>query len=130
MNEDSDRFEGMTEDEIEELNDSLLDEIGRRITEYELRTAIINPAKIKQLEFVHEILSMLLKGQDVKITKKTFKPFKSAGSVSVEGAEIKIKYPDIFLKIASFADNIDVYPLTKDAVKMDFGFHGLTIPIE
>ncbi|NLZ35882.1 MAG: hypothetical protein GX897_00175 [Clostridiales bacterium] len=130
MNEDLDRFEGMTEDEIEELNDSLLDEIGKRITEYELRTAIVNPAKIKQLEFVHEILSILLEGQDVKIAKKVFKPFKSMGSVSVEGAEIKIRYPDIFMKIASFADNIEVYPLVKEAVRMTFTFHGVTKPIE
>ena len=109
--------------------DDLLDAVGKRIEEEDRQTQIINLPRVKQLEFAFEALKILLKDQDVSITTKLNEPFKSMGSVSVEGKTLIFSRTEWFNRIAKVASNIEVYPLTNGKLRMTFTFHGLTMPI-
>ena len=71
-----------------------------------------------------------MKGTNVQISYKMYEPFKTMGSITVEGAVLEFDKPEWFARIAEFASNTEIYPLTKNIVRMTFTFHGLTTPIE
>lgn len=109
-------------DQLDEL--TLL--IGKIAEQEDSRTQIINLPRMKQMEFVHDALEILVKGQDVAISTKINEPFKSMGSVSVEGRSVSFYKPEWFNRVAQYADNVDIYPLTNGKIRMTFTFHGLT----
>ena len=75
-------------------------------------------------------LRYITKGQNVTVSYKLHEPFKSMGSVSVEGEQLVFDKPEWFARVAEFASNTEVYPLAKQAIRMTFTFHGLTKTIE
>lgn len=120
---------GSNMNDAERQLDGLLDAIGKRIEEEDRQTQVINLPRVKQLEFAFEALKILLKDQDVQITTKLNEPFKSMGSVSVEGKSIVFSRTEWFTRVAKAASNVEVYPLANGKLRMTFTFHGLTTPM-
>lgn len=120
---------GKNPSESERQLDSLLEAIGSRIEHEDQQTQIINLPRVKQMEFAVEALKILLRDQDVQITTKLNEPFKSDGSVSVEGKSLVFARTEWFIRVAKAAANVEVYPLTNGKLRMTFTFHNITAPI-
>lgn len=120
----------LTDDELEKAMDEVVNGIKDDINKDELRTTILSPLKMKQFMFAYAALQYIMKGKNVHISYKMYEPFKTMGSITVEGAVLEFDKPEWFARIAEFASNTEIYPLTKNIVRMTFTFHGLTTPIE
>lgn len=121
---------GMTDEEIEELLDSLSLELAKQIEEDESRTSILNPFRLKQLKFTVGVMRKFAKQNRATVSCSCNEPFASMGSVSVTGKEVIINNVAWFLKAAEFASNFEVYPKTDGKICMTFTFHNLTQPLE
>lgn len=120
----------LTDAELEKAMDEVVNGIKDDINKDELRTTILNPLKMEQFKFAYAALQYIMKGKNVQISYKMYEPFKTMGSITVEGAVLEFDKPEWFARIAEFASNTEIYPLTKNIVRMTFTFHGLTTPIE
>ena len=120
----------LTDAELEKAMDEVVNGIKNDINKDELRTTILNPLKMEQFKFAYAALQYIMKGKNVQISYKMYEPFKTMGSITVEGAVLEFDKPEWFARIAEFASNTEIYPLTKNIVRMTFTFHGLTTPIE
>lgn len=119
-----------SEEEIQRLLDGFVDGMQDMVTEDEGKTAIINPLRLAQIRFTYSVMKYLTRDADVNVTYKLHDPFKSMGSVSVEGKVLEFTSSKWFARAAEFASNTEVYPLAKNGVRLTFTFHGLTKPIE
>lgn len=115
-----------TDEDIEAALDSYISDIGWEIEENESKPSVLDPARLDQIKVCYEALQYMTKGQNVVVSYKLNKPFNSMGSISLEGDIINFKRPEWFVRIASIASNIEVYPLVNNAIRMTFTFHGLT----
>ena len=120
----------MTDAELEQAMDALIECIEDDVNNDENKTTVLNPLRLSQLQFAYAALQYITRGQDVKLSYKLYEPFKTMGSVTVEGKTLKFDNPEWFARVAEFATNTEIYPLAKNAVRMTFTFHGLTAPIE
>lgn len=120
----------LTDDELEEAMDEIINGIEDDINNDESRTTILNFPRMKQFQFAHAALRYIMRDQDVQISYKMYEPFNTMGSITVEGAVLEFNKPEWFARIAEFASNTEIYPLAKNAVRITFTFHGLTTPIE
>lgn len=123
-------MEFTTDEEVEEMMDSMVAYLGDQIVEDEDKISIINPMKIHQVLFTYKVLKYMMKNQDVKISYKLHEPFKSVGYVSVSGKNLIISNIDWFLQIVKYSSNMEVYPKTDGTIQLNFTFHGLTKSIE
>ena len=114
----------------EKMTDETIQKIGELIIKDEGRTSILNFPRVQQMNFCYKALKVFALGKDVTITRKEHEPFQSMGSVTVEGVSILFENTEWFARIAEFASNTDIYPLSADRVRITFTFHGLTQPIE
>lgn len=121
---------GLLENVEERMTDETIQKIGELIMEDEKRTSILNLPRVQQMNFCYKALKVFALGRDVKITRKENEPFHSMGSVTAEGETILFDNTEWFARIAEFASNTDIYPLSADRVRITFTFHGLTRPIE
>ena len=96
----------------------------------EEKTTVLNPMKLQQMQFAHAALKYITRDSDVEVSYKLNTPFKTMGSISVEGETLAFDKPEWFARVAEFANNMEVYPLVKNRVRLTFTFHGLTKPIE
>lgn len=87
--------------------------------------AILNMSRADQFQFALAVLTYIMRGKDVKVTCKTNEPVRTTGVIYAEGKTLEFGSVKWFLRIAEFADNIEVYPLEKDAVRMAFMFYDL-----
>lgn len=122
--------EFMTDAELERAMDKFIASVKNDIENDENKTAMLNPLRLKQLKFAYAALRYITKDKDVQLSYKLFDPFKTMGSISIEGKCLEFDKPEWFAKVAEFATNTEVYPLAKDAVRMTFTFHGIATPIE
>lgn len=119
-----------TDAELERAMDEMIDGVKEDIDRDESEITVLNFSRTQQFQFSYAVLRYIMKGKNVQISCKTYEPFKTMGSISVEGAVLEFNKPEWFARIAEFADNTEVYPLEKNAVRMTFTFHGLTKPIK
>lgn len=116
----------MTDEEFAQQLDDFLEAINMEIEDDEERIAILDLQKFKQIEFAYSVMKYLTRGTDVVVSYKLNEPFKTMGSVSVEGKLLEFHQPEWFARVAEFASNTEVYPLLKNRVRITFTFHGLT----
>lgn len=123
--------EFMTDEEVENMLDSIVTTVGDTVADNDRRTSFVNVYKIQQVLYVYKVMKYLTKGQSgVKISYELYKPFNSMGYVSVIGKKIVFRKPEWFMKAVELSNNFEVYPKTNGTVQMNFTFHGLTTPIE
>lgn len=114
----------------EEAFDELVENIRPDIEADEKAPATLNSLRYRQMQFAYAALRYITKDSDIKVSYKLHEPFRSMGSISVEGRVLKFSNPEWFARVAEFADNTEVYPLAKNAVRLTFTFHGLTKKIK
>ena len=119
-----------TEAEIESAIDSLVITVGETVIEDESRMAVINPTRLKHINFAYKVLKYMTNGTDAKVTYQLHQPFHSAGFVSVVGSELSFRQTQWMIKLAELASNVEVYPLANGRIQMNYTFNGLTRPIE
>ena len=123
--------EFITDDEVEQMLDSLVTTVGEAAAIDDSKTSIINPFKIQQVLYTYKVLKYLTKGiKGAKVSYELHEPYRSMGSVSVTGKDLLFRKPEWFMKAVELASNFEVYPKTDGTVQMNFTFHGLTKPIE
>lgn len=122
--------EFLSDEEVTEMLDSIVLAIGEIAEEEDAKTAVLSEIKLQQIRFTYSVLRYLTKDKAVKLTYKLHEPFKSMGSVSVEGEDLSFTNAEWFARAAEFASNVDIYPLVNGKVRITFTFHGLTTPIE
>lgn len=116
--------EFMTNPEDEELDEFILG-ITKMVTESEKGVFVTNQERLKQLLFVYKMMEQIAKGKGTKVSYRLNQPFVSVGSVSIEGKEICISDPAMFVRVSKFASNIEIGFKTNGNVQIDFTFHGL-----
>lgn len=119
-----------SDEEVWAMLDNVVVTVGEAIIADESKPAVLNPIKIQQMQFAYGVLKYLTKGTGAKLTYALNEPFKSMGSISVEGKNLTFTNAEWFARAAEFASNTEAYPLTNGNVKMTLTFHGLVRPIE
>ena len=117
-------------EEMERELDAILSVVQDSIEDDERKVTVLNNLRMKQFQFAYAALLYLTRGTDVSVSYKMYEPFKTMGSISIEGECVEFNDMVRFTRAAEFASNIEVYPLAKNKVRMTFTFHGLTAPIE
>lgn len=123
-------FQFTSEEDIQHLLDGFVEGMQDMVAEDEGKTTIINPLRLAQIKFTYSVMKYLTRDTDAEVTYKLNEPFKTMGSVSVEGKVLEFAGSKWFARAAEFASNTEVYPLAKNYVRLTFTFHGLTAPIE
>lgn len=120
----------LTDEDLEQSMDDFIEAISQELEDEEWNTTMLDIQKSKQIQFAYSVLKYLTRGSDAVVSYKLHEPFKTMGSVSVEGKSIEFYQPEWFARIAEFASNTEVYPLVKNRVRLTFTFHGLTKSID
>lgn len=120
----------LTDEDLEQSMDDFLEAISQELEDEDWNTTVLDIQKSKQIQFAYSVLKYLTRGSDAVVSYKLNEPFKTMGSVSVEGKSIEIYQPEWFARVAEFASNTEVYPLAKNRVRITFTFHGLTKSID
>ena len=130
MDKNEFEIEFNSDEDVWEMLDNVVVTVGEAVMVDESKPAVLNPIKIQQMQFAYGVLKYLTKGTGAKLTYALNEPFKSMGSISVEGKNLTFTNAEWFARAAEFASNTEVYPLTNGNVKMTLTFHGLVRPIE
>lgn len=130
MNEIDFDIDGMTEYEVEEMLDGLLNILAENIEEQENKTSIINPVKYKQIQGVYNALRYMTRDSKVKVSCHLHKPYHSTCYISISGKNISFSNPNWFNKISEYASNIEIYPKTDGTTQVNLMFYDLTLPLE
>ena len=104
--------------------------VGEAIAVDESKPAVLNPIKIQQMQFSYGVIKYLTQNTDAKMSYALNEPFKSMGSISVEGKNLAFTNSEWFARACEFASNTEVYPLTNGKVRLTLTFHGLVRPVE
>lgn len=120
----------LTDEDLEQSMDDFIEVISQELEAEEWNTTVLDIQKSKQIQFAYSVLKYLTRGSDAVVSYKLHEPFKTMGSVSVEGKSIEFYQPEWFARVAEFASNTEVYPLAKNRVRLTFTFHGLTKSID
>lgn len=120
----------LTDEDLGQSMDDFIEAISQELEDEEWNTTVLDIQKSKQIQFAYSVLKYLTRGSDAVVSYKLHEPFKTMGSVSVEGKSIEFYQPEWFARIAEFASNTEVYPLAKNRVRLTFTFHGLTKSID
>lgn len=123
-----DRDDFDEDEELDEEEQAFLDCICEAIDEEENRDGVYE-AQIDRVAAVmglYKLLSrMFRKDKSITVSYKLYEPFKSMGSVSINGKSITFKKTEMLVKAICVANNFEVYPKTDGSVTMTFTFHGL-----
>ena len=130
MDKNEFEIEFHSEEEILEMFDSVVVAVGEAVAVDESKTAMLNPLRIQQIQFAYGVMKYLTQNSGVKISYALNEPFKSMGSISVEGKTLVFTNSEWFARAAEFASNTEIYPLTNGMVRMTLTFHGLVRPIK
>ena len=120
----------LTDEDLEQSMDDFIEVISQELEAEEWNTTMLDFQKSKQIQFAYSVLKYLTRGSDAVVSYKLHEPFKTMGSVSVEGKSIEFYQPEWFARVAEFASNTEVYPLAKNRGRLTFTFHGLTKSID
>ena len=130
MDKNEFEIEFHSDEEVWAMLDNVVVAVGEAIAVDENKPAVLNPIKIQQMQFSYGVIKYLTQNTDTKLSYALNEPFKSMGSISVEGKCLSFTNSEWFARAAEFASNTEVYPLTNGKVRMTLTFHGLVRPVE
>lgn len=130
MDKNEFEIEFNSDEEVWEMLDNIVVTVGEAVMVDESKPAVLNPIKIQQMQFAYGVLKYLTKGTGAKLTYALNEPFKSMGSISIEGKNLTFTNSEWFARACEFASNTEIYPLANGKVRMTLTFHGLVRPIE
>ena len=117
------------EENWNELNE-LIDLIGQWILEDEQHPSTLEPLRLQMMNFSYSILKHIAEENGMTVSYELHKPFQSMGSICLEGEDLVFLHCKQLARAISFADNVDVFPLTNGRIRFVLTFHGLTKRIQ
>lgn len=130
MDKNEFEIEFHSDEEVWAMLDNVVVTVGEAIAVDENKPAVLNPIKIQQMQFSYGVIKYLTQNTDAKMSYALNEPFKSMGSISVEGKNLAFTNSEWFARACEFASNTEVYPLTNGKVRLTLTFHGLVRPVE
>lgn len=130
MDKNSFEIEFHSDEEVWEMLDNVVVTVGEAIAVDEEKPAVLNPIKIQQMQFAYGVIKYLTQNTDANLSYALNEPFKSMGSISIEGKTLTFTNSEWFARACEFASNTEIYPLANGKVRMTLTFHGLVRPIE
>lgn len=130
MDKNEFEIEFHSDEEVWAMLDNVVVTVGEAIAVDESKSAVLNPIKIQQMQFSYGVIKYLTQNTDAKMSYALNEPFKSMGSISVEGKNLAFTNSEWFARACEFASNTEVYPLTNGKVRLTLTFHGLVRPVE
>ena len=115
--------------DMSDAEDAFLCAIGRLLEQSDSGPSIVNPQRLREMQFTYRVVHDLLAGGDMRVSYRLHEPLKSMGSISIEGKRLTFSQPEWFARAAEFADSTEIYPLVNDEVRITFTFHDLTKPL-
>ena len=106
--------------------DELIDCIGQLILEDKQQPSTLQPIRLQMMNFSYNILKRIAEENGMTVSYELHKPFQSMGSICLEGEDLVFLQCKQLARAISFADNIDVFPLTNGRIRLVLTFHGLT----
>ena len=106
--------------------DELIDCIGQWILEDEQQPSTLQPLRLQMMNFSYSALKRIAEENGMTVSYELHKPFQSMGSICLEGEYLVFLNCKQLARAISFADNIDVFPLTNGRIRLVLTFHGLT----
>ncbi len=130
MDKNEFEIEFHSDEEVWAMLDNVVVTVGEAIEVDESKPAVLNPIKIQQMQFSYGVIKYLTQNTDIKLSYALNEPFKSMGSITVEGKCLTFTNSEWFARAAEFASNTEIYPLTNGKVRLTLTFHGLVRPVE
>ena len=93
-------FQFTSEEDIQHLLDGFVEGMQDMVAEDEGKTTIINPLRLAQIKFTYSVMKYLTRDTDAEVTYKLNEPFKTMGSVSVEGKVLEFAGSKWFARAA------------------------------
>ena len=106
--------------------DELIDFIGQWILEDEQHPSTLEPLRLQMMNFSYRVLKHIADENGMTVSYDLHKPFQSMGSICLEGEDLVFLHCKQLARAISFADNVDVFPLTNGKIRFVLTFHGLT----
>ena len=106
--------------------DELIDYIGQWILEDEQHPSTLQPIRLQMMNFSYRVLKHIAKENGMTVSYELHKPFQSMGSICLESEDLVFLQCKQLARAISFADNVDVFPLTNGRIRFVLTFHGLT----
>ena len=106
--------------------DELIDCIGQWILEDEQQPSTLQPIRLQMMNFSYRILKRIAEENGMTVSYELHKPFQSMGNICLEGEDLVFLQCKQLARAISFADNIDVFPLTNGRIRLVLTFYGLT----
>lgn len=87
----------------------------------------LNEERLYDMYYCDYILRHFVRSEgDVKIDSTIGKFFPGAGTIEVNGKDLKFDIPAAFVSVMRKASNMEVTPLSDGSVEIDFMFYGMT----
>ena len=106
--------------------DELIDCIGQWILEDEQHPSTLQPIRLQMMNFSYSVLKRIAAENGMTVSYELHKPFQSMGSICLEGEDLVFLQCKQLSRAISFADNVDVFPLTNGKIRFVLTFHRLT----
>lgn len=106
--------------------DDLIDFIGQWILEDEQQLSTLEPLRMQMMNFSYRVLKHIADDNGMTVSYELHKPFQSMGCIYLEGEDLVFLHCKQLARAISFADNVDVFPLTNGRIRFVLTFHGLT----
>lgn len=123
-------FEHMNEDERRAFEESLTDYMHEIEVEEADVFRVLNPARLEQMQLSYALLKYMAGRTGAQVSYKLCEPFRSMGSITMEGENLTFWDAKYFNRIMQVADNMEVYPLKKNRVRLSFTFYHMTTIVE
>jgi|GEM_PF-3788277 len=124
----------MMSEEFESDEDKALDKfaatIGEMLDVSDSRAMMMNPVGYAKYKLFAEQLKQFALSNHLDYSAKEFSPSKQMAVVKIAGDYIKFGNLDFLKAVMSFADIVDVAPLTNGKIEVSFDFYGVAEPIE
>lgn len=118
------------EEKMDGRMEDLIVAIGKLMASEDAKTSILNKDRLMEVKFVYDAIKTMLLKPGMELTYELNAPLKSMASISLTGKDLCFSNAEWFSRAAEFSDTIDVEPLVNGKVRLTFGFHGITTPIE
>ena len=89
--------------------DSIIESIGEQIIQGESTPGILHLPRVQKMQFSYAVLQKLCKDEDMTVRYIQNEPFKSMGSIYVEGDSLSFLNCKWLSRAVEFADNVEIY---------------------
>ena len=104
--------------------DLLITRLAKQVGDEEVGRFITNHDRVRLVEMSAVALKDAVSGG--KISYELHEPFETFGSITITGENIEIINPELFVSLATAADNIEACPKLDGTIDINFAYTGLS----